>query len=79
MSKFIEFDDTLVNSKHIICLFPSEYDFLLDDDKYDEDIYLHKYLIIMRLDNNSSLEWKFDNEYDRNDEYNWLKQILVDE
>lgn len=75
MSKFIEFDDTIVNTKHIICLFPSEDDFLLDD----EDIYLHKYFIIMRLDNGSSLEWKYDNEYDRDDNYNWLKQELINE
>ena len=75
MSKFIEFNDILVNSKHIICAFPSEDDFLLDD----EDIYLHKYLIIMRLDNDSSLEWKFDNKYDRDDEYNCLKQALKNE
>ena len=73
MSKFIEFNDTIVNTKHIICVFPDMYDSVI----FDEDE--TAYLIVMRLDNNSSLEWKFDNEYDRDKEYNWLKRDLEDE
>ena len=35
------------------------------------------YTIILRLDNNGTLEWKFNSKYDRDKEYNQLKQDLI--
>ena len=74
MSKFIDFDNTLVNSKHIICLFPDIREENLSNKYVDIT-----YLIVLRLDNNSTIYWEFNNKSDRDIEYNNLKIKLIDE
>ena len=74
MSKFIEFNNTLINIKYITCVFPNEInDWMLEE---GED----KYMITMRLNNNATFEDFYALKEDRDRAYDKLKmKLLYDE
>ena len=74
MSKFIEFNNTLINIEYITCVFPNEInDWMLEK---DED----KYMITMRLNNNATFEEFYALKEDRDRAYVKLKmKLLYDE
>lgn len=74
MSKFIEFNNTLINIKYITCVFPNEInDWMLEE---GED----KYMITMRLNNNATFEEFYALKEDRDRAYDKLKmKLLYDE
>lgn len=73
MSHFIKFDDALINTKHIICLFPSE-----DDEGFEYKGKWYKvYTIIMRLTNGGTFEERFNIKEHRDNRFNELQSFLV--
>ena len=74
MSKFIEFNNTLINIEYITCVFPNEInDWMLEE---GED----KYMITMRLNNTATFEEFYALKEDRDRAYDKLKmKLLYDE
>jgi hypothetical protein len=74
MSKFIEFNNTLINIEYITCVFPNEInDWMLEE---GED----KYMITMRLNNNATFEEFYALKEERDRAYDKLKiKLLYDE
>ena len=73
MSSFIKFDDALINTKHIICLFPSEYE---EGAEYKGKWY-KIYKIVMRLTNGGMFEEKFNMKENRDNRFNELQNCLL--
>lgn len=74
MSKFVLFDDSIINVNYIICFFSDEIaEWALEENE-------NKYLITMRLSNGSSLTETFRTVEARNKRYDELKiEFLYDE
>lgn len=74
MSKFVLFDNSIVNADYIICVFPDEIaEWAVEENE-------NKYLITMRLSNGSSLKETFRTVEARNKRYDKLKiEFLYDE
>ena len=72
MSHFINFDNALINTKHIVCLFPSEED---EGREYNGRWY-QVYTIVMRLTNGGTFEEKFSVQENRDNRFNELKGFL---
>jgi hypothetical protein len=74
MSKFVLFDNSIVNVDYIICAFPDEIaEWAIEENE-------NKYLITMRLSNGSSLKETFRTVEARNKRYDELKiEFLYDE
>ena len=73
MSQFIKFDDALINTKHIICLFPSE-----DEEGVEYKGKWYKvYTIVMRLSNGVTFEERFNMQEHRDNRFNELQNCLL--